>query len=388
MVTMYNPFEGIRGGIESVAYELSKAFAKLKHETWILTMGDVNKKTIADVQGVNLWILPDRKMNNLLARSLFFIKEGKSIIEKMEKELEVDVFNGQAGLAVPLFFASLKKAKRIITVHTVDAENIAKIRDCWRVRRYREFAGESLRYPILKLWRSFFFWKSDALVFVSSFAMNEFKLYYPHLGYKPSFVIENGFPEQGHIHNTSCNRNYDFVYVGRIDKIKGVDLIVKATRLLRDKYSPKIAVAGDGAWKKTTEQLASRLGVTKNIHFLGHLPHSSVLELVGAATCVVIPSFYESDPLVMKECLALNVPIISSDISSLKQGISDNENRWAFRCGDHQDLAKTMERFLSSHALMGSRSRGNMGVCLNSEFNSWESAAKRYVRVFESLSKS
>jgi glycosyltransferase involved in cell wall biosynthesis len=386
MVTLFNPFERMRGGIESAVYHQSTAFARLKHEIWILTMGNVQKDTIMNIEGVNVWVLPDRKIDNKFLRTLLFIKKGKAVVEKIEREFEIDVFNGQAGYSGPLSFANLKNARRVLTVHTIDGENIATIRDCWRVGRYTEFLSEVLQYPILKVWRSFFFWRADALIFVSELALREFRTFYPHLKGKPCLVIENGFPQLSCTAGVSAGeKNYDFIYIGRIDKIKGVDLIIKAANRLKRECSFKIAVVGDGPWKVDMQKLATRLSVDDNFRFFGHLDHSSALEILRASRCLILPSFYESDPLVVKECSALRKPMICSDISSLKQKISNFKNGLTFRCGNYEDLAKTMRAVLSSDR------DGNMEQKTASEnphvsdICSWDEVAENYTKALKSL---
>jgi glycosyltransferase involved in cell wall biosynthesis len=388
MVTLYNPFESIRGGIESVVYNQSKVLARLKHEVWLLTMGNVQKETKLNVNGVNLWILPDRKLEGLFARNSLFIREGKPVLEKMEKEFGIDVFNGQAGHSGPLAFVNLRNAKKILTVHTVDGENFAKIKDCWRVRVWKDLAGEVLQYPILKAWRSFFLWRCDALIFVSSFALGEFRIHYPYLKSKPCYVIENGFPEVDGKRDSLPNKkdyDFDFIYAGRVDKRKGVDLLVKAANLLRKTSSLKIAVIGDGPWRKSVEDLAIRLNVTENFRFFGYT-NDSPIEVCKAARCLVLPSLYESDPLIVKECMSIGMPMICSDIPPLRQRLSCYGKGLTFRCGDYQDLAKTMLRFLSSREYFHPNET-SLKRLDTAHIRSWEGVVQDYIEVFESVAK-
>lgn len=386
VVTLFNPFERATGGIEAVVYHLSRALAKMKHEVWILTMGRVQKNTRMEVDGVNLWILADRGIESQFIRTMLFIKEGKTLIESLERDYAIDVFNGQGGLSGPLCFASLKESKRVLTVHTVDGENIANVKDCWRIGQCKESIGEALKYPILKAWRSFLFWRSDALVFVSGSARNEFETSYPHLRHIPHYVIENGFPGRDLVNSVSPKETrFDFVYAGRLDKLKGVDLIIKAAHLVNKDNSYRIAVVGDGPWRKMMENLAGKWNV-KNIRFLGHLPHSSALEVMKASRCLIVPSFYESDPLVIKEGIALGVPIICSDIPSMRQTVSNYGNGSIFSCGDYQDLARTMRLMLTSQeAECASGKKVETERSRASNVCSWLDVAKEYVLVFESV---
>jgi len=386
IVTLYNPFEIIRGGIESVVYNQSKALARLKHEVWIVTMGNVQQDTKTNVQGVNLRILPDRNINDLAKRSLLFIRDGKTIIEEIEKELEIEVFNGQGGYSSPLAFANLKESKKVLTVHTIDGENIARTKDCLRVGNYKEFVFEALKYPVLRVWRSFFFLRADALVFVSRYALNEFKNYYPYLMHKPYDLIENGFPKLNRSCSTSVKEeDYDFVYAGRIDKIKGVDLVVRAACLLKKKrFSFKIAIIGDGPWKESIEKLTKELNVTDRVHFLGHLRHGSASKVLRTARCFILPSFYESDPLVIKECMILGIPIICSDIPPLRGKMANYENGFTFRCGDCEDLSEAMESVISAREDMNTETRGAATKDLNAaDFPSWEEVARNYIEFFK-----
>ena len=129
-----NPFEKIVGGIESVVYNLSKSFAKLGHEVWVVCLGNVKNETIEKKEGVNLWILPDKGAKDLFKRSIVFAKYGKRVISELENK-GVEIFNGQAGLSSPLAFYKPKKGKVILTVHAIDEENIAIIKDYIRLKK-------------------------------------------------------------------------------------------------------------------------------------------------------------------------------------------------------------------------------------------------------------
>jgi len=175
--TLNNPFERIGGGIESVVYNLSKSFAKLGHEVWIVCLGNIKDETIEKRDGINLWILPERGAKSLFKRSLVFAKYGKKVISELENK-GIEIFNGQAGHSSPLAFYKPKNGKVILTVHTMDGENIANIKDCIRLGKIKEALCEIIKYPILKLWRIYYLLKSDALIFVSNVTYNEFKKYY------------------------------------------------------------------------------------------------------------------------------------------------------------------------------------------------------------------
>jgi glycosyltransferase involved in cell wall biosynthesis len=387
LVTLYNPFEKLRGGIESAVYHQSKSFANISDEVWIVTMGNVKKHTFQEREGIKLWIIPDKKITNIFMRSLLFISQGKTVIEKMDRELKIDLFIGQAGYSGPLVFSKLINGRKILTIHTLDGENIANISDCWRFGHHFQALSEIFKFPALKIWRTFLFSKADCLVFVSNSAFEEFRSFYSFLKKKSCVTIENGSPtEMQNLSNFSSQRDskFDFVYVGRIDKLKGVDLIIKAASLIRLENSLKIAIIGDGPWRKEIQRLASRLNVSKDISFLGHLDHKTVMNLFTSSRCLILPSFYESDPLVLKEGMSLQLQIICSDIPSLKSKIACYTKGTTFRSGSPEDLSKKMSLLLNQKAESASEQR----ILLNSnkhEIISWEDNAGRYLKTFKAM---
>lgn len=386
MITLYNPFEKINGGIEALVYHQSRALAKMAHDVWVLTMGNVEKEKITKIDGVNLWIIPDKNIHNLLLRTLWFVRKGKPIVEKLDRELGVDVFDGQAGYSGPLFFADVKKASRVLTVHTVDGENIANIKDTWRIGHRFEFLIEILKFPVLRVWRYFFFNRTDGLIFVSDLALNEFNNYYSFIKHKPCSVISNGFPKLKEKDESNLvQKEYDFVYAGRIDMLKGVDLILKAASFLGEKHIIKVAIVGDGAWKKTMQKLASSLGVAESFFFLGHLSHNLTMEVLKNSRCLVLPSFYESDPLIVKEGMALGMPIICSNIPSLRAKMSNYQKGLTFCCGSREDLARVMEEFLCSTGDVLPEHDKAIACDEAENVCTWEENTQKYLQFFSNL---
>jgi glycosyltransferase involved in cell wall biosynthesis len=228
MVTPYNPFERINGGVDAVNYNLSKSFVDLGAEVWMLTMGPVHEETIINKEGVNLLVLPDGGKNDLWRRGYRFLKIGKHAIEKMECDLDIDIFVGESGRSTPLTFAKTQKAKKVLIVHDLDGQEFGDMGDYLRLRKFNSLLKVLLKYPLLKLWRFVYLTKADALIFVSDIVYNDYKCHYPFIsGRKSYYIIPNGFPPKAALHN--CYKEIDFIFVGRIDRRKCVDLIIKAS---------------------------------------------------------------------------------------------------------------------------------------------------------------
>jgi len=381
IVTLHNPLEKTFGGIESVVYNLSIALAKLGVETWVLCMGNVKKPTITKKRNVNFWILPDNGYKNILTRSFLFLIKGKKVIKEMEKKLKINIFNGQAGFCAPLVFSSLEKAKKIITIHTHDDENIANIIDCLRTKHFKEAFLEILKLPLLKFWRYIYYSRCEALIFASEYTFRTWKIFYPFV-YKKNHIIENGCPN--FINKKNVKKESDFIYVGRIDKRKGVDLLIKAIHLLKksEKKLPIVYVVGDGKWKNELENLSKKLNL-KNILFFGYQNYNSTLNLISKSRFLLLPSNYESCPLVIGEAMALGTPPIVSDIPALKKMVSNGKNGFIFEKNNIEDLSKMIKKAMNikkdRYLIISRNARASV------KDKNWMEIAKKYVSVYNSL---
>jgi len=87
---------------------------------------------------------------------------------------------------------------------------------------------------------------------------------------------------------------YTFVFAGRIHNDKGVDLLIKATRLLlNERQDFQVLVIGDSKDLEQFKNLALELDVLSHIQFLGKLSHEEVLRRIKKALALVYPSRWE-----------------------------------------------------------------------------------------------
>lgn len=66
---------------------------------------------------------------------------------------------------------------------------------------------------------------------------------------------------------SSFFKTYDILFVGRLTQAKGIDILLKAIKILNSKYNKKliIAIVGDGSLKENINNLSINLGIRKDI---------------------------------------------------------------------------------------------------------------------------
>ena len=115
------------------------------------------------------------------------------------------------------------------------------------------------------------------------------------------------------VSSTSKRAVYRFLYVGRLARIKGVDLLVKAARSLPE--GAVLSVAGGGPLGGVGQQAASR--AEGRVQVLGRISDAALELELARCDCVVIPSRSESIPIVLGEALQFGKRLIVTDVGDM-----------------------------------------------------------------------
>lgn len=107
----------------------------------------------------------------------------------------------------------------------------------------------------------------------------------------------------------------DIIFAGRLLGYKNIDTLVKAVKLIK-KTRPKIKclIIGDGPEKNRLEALTKKIGLEKNIKFLGFIEnHNNVFSLMKSSKVFVSPSSREGFGIVVIEANACGIPVITTN---------------------------------------------------------------------------
>lgn len=137
-------------------------------------------------------------------------------------------------------------------------------------------------------------------------------------------------------------------FVGRLDPVKGADLLLDALAALRPHY-PGLAATfiGDGPQAAQTRQHARQLGLDDIVTFAGAQPEKAVADLLHQSDLLVLPSFAEGVPVVLMEAMACGLPVIASRIAGIPELVQDGENGHLIPAGDTESLIRAMSDLLA-----------------------------------------
>ncbi len=111
---------------------------------------------------------------------------------------------------------------------------------------------------------------------------------------------------------------YRFLFVGRIERVKGIDLLLQSMVSLREEaLSAHLTVVGSGGMEGWAKSFIKEKELEGYISWMGNVPDEKLAFLYESSDCVVIPSRSESIPLVFSEALRFNKDLIVTDVGDM-----------------------------------------------------------------------
>jgi D-inositol-3-phosphate glycosyltransferase len=189
-----------------------------------------------------------------------------------------------------------------------------------------------------------------------------------------------------------------FVFVGRLERLKGVDVILRALALLTAAHpEARLLVlgedsrsgggsggsgGGDVSEKARLQEVARALGVADRVDFLGSVPQSRLADYYSAAEAVLLPSYNESFGLVGLEAQACGTAVVASTAAGLASVLRDGVSGFLVEGPDPAAYAERMRRLLEEPELAARM--GRRGRRLAERF-SWQRTADDLLARFEAL---
>jgi len=105
------------------------------------------------------------------------------------------------------------------------------------------------------------------------------------------------------------------LYIGRLEKRKGVEYLIKAFAILKvNQPRAQLVIAGDGVDREKLEELVDELGVADSVSFLGYIEESDKKRLLHTATLACFPALYgESFGIVLAEAMASSAVTVAGN---------------------------------------------------------------------------
>jgi D-inositol-3-phosphate glycosyltransferase len=179
------------------------------------------------------------------------------------------------------------------------------------------------------------------------------------------------------------------LFVGRIQPLKGVDVLLEAFGRIEKIYpeATLLIVGGPSGPRGQRELLMLRqravgLGVLGRVKFYGPLPHGLLADFYRAADVVVVPSRAESFGLVAAEAQACGTPVVAAKVGGLVYVVDDGVTGVLVDGWNPADYAEILDRLLADDGLRKKMSEAS--VIWAKRF-SWDATVRRYLELYKGV---
>jgi glycosyltransferase involved in cell wall biosynthesis len=337
---------GMVGGTEIQTHEIAKRLSE-KNEVTVFTRScrgckNVDKRDGFRIRRIRYFNVP------FIGHVLFTILLVLSMI-KNKKDIEVIqsmmIINGFSGMI----------AKIVLRVPMII---------CIRTSYYIENENPFLRmrnHVILRF--------ADLAITQTRITRDEFSMGFPGLRIR---VIPNAISPSGKASGDSRR----VIYVGRLIDVKGVEYLIRAMKIIRNKAS--LLVVGDGKDRKGLERLSKGL----DVRFAGEVGRDRIIEYMGESCVLVLPSISEGFPNIVLEAMSLGVPVIASRVGGIPDIVKDGETGFLVEPGNPRDIAKYIDLLLGNRKLRREMSEKSLREVRK---YSWSNTIAEYEKVYKSV---
>jgi glycosyltransferase involved in cell wall biosynthesis len=235
--------------------------------------------------------------------------------------------------------------------------------------------------------------RSDAVTAISTYTARELRGLAPgtELEIIPFGAANEGVPFPAGARGLEAKAAFELLFVGRLVERKGVQHLLRAVALLRDRGREVVLnVVGDGPYGSSLRALTAELALESRVRFHGQVAQPVLADRLAACDVLVLPAVRDAKGdveglgVVLIEALRAERPVIASDVGGIPDIVRDGETGLLVPPGDAERLAEAIERYAEEPELAAMHAAaGRRDV---EERFSWDSIIRRLSELYHELS--
>jgi len=200
------------------------------------------------------------------------------------------------------------------------------------------------------------------------------------VGLAPNSIVTiyNGVPDLGPAAVRPATGDVVIGTLARLDRIKGLDLLLDAAAALSNTH---FMLIGEGADADLLADQAERLGISDRVRFVPWTDDAH--KLFDQFDIFVLPSRNEGFPLSIVEAMLAARPVVAADVGSVREAIAEGETGFVVPPDDVQALRAALERLIADPDLR--RRFGTAGRARALELFTAERMAGSFERLYEQV---
>lgn len=159
--------------------------------------------------------------------------------------------------------------------------------------------------------------KVDAYIALTKFTKKKIVEFIP----KNKIFIKQNFTESSNMKILPCGNRQYFVFLGRVDELKGIKVLLNAWKNIKNE---RLLIIGNGPEELYVKEFIKENKID-NIKIVGLIDNKEVKKIISKAKAVIAPSiWYETFGMVNIEAFSVGTPVIASDIGAFSDVLNDN----------------------------------------------------------------
>lgn len=346
------PPDGANGGAATFYLELSRALASIGHEVLVVTLteGDERTELIEGVRVERIHFDESQYVNlqNLgfvpftawyMSRAVHLQKHAARLLEAFKPDVLECHEHGFFGLLLhsqkyPLIVRCLCPAFQSMVLNgddkrfPVDSHITAALEIAFLQ------GASALTTPSLNL--------AGIISKQTGISIEQFEIIKNPLAVRESARAQEsarGFPR--------------LVFVGRVEKLKGCDLLIEAMPAVLESFpgasltfigEEAISASEDISFSQQLRMRADELGCAGSLTFAGLLPRDRLAEKVVQSDIAIFPSRYDSSPYACLEAMSLEIPVVASRVGGIPEYVEHGVTGLLFELDNSANLAQEIIR--------------------------------------------
>lgn len=332
----------IKGGVESAVINLLTGLSKLRISVNVISL-QTNIKysvTMKFSENISIQYIPAGFLKNYF---YYYLIHGRRETKKIINFSQPDIIHLQ-GTGPQLMLLKYKNIINIIvTQHGIMKEE----------KKYQIGLKKFIQFHIKSIIETIYLPKVKNIIFISEYN----KKFVSRSLLKNSIKIPNAINYNYFKINQSKNVLNKIIYVGAINKRKGLINILKAIQLLKNKNIIfDLDIIGgftNNLYKGSVEKYLHSHSIKTNVKFHGWQSHDYISKIMESNCIFILPSNQETLPVSIAEAMAAGLVVIANDVGGISEMFIDKYSGFLYKNNAINELVKILENLYNNSTLLG-----------------------------------
>lgn len=333
-----HPKTGTSGGIGTSILNLSKGLMQLGHEVSILIYGQDKDETFAE-SGITFYRIKNKKLKGFSL--LLTQNKVEKLINQLYVDNKIDIVEAPDWTGFTAFIQT--KCPLVIRLNGSDTYF------CHLEQRPVKWKNKFLESSAFK--------NADGVISVSQFTGDVTNTVFETN--RDFVVIPNAIDTNNFLPSAPAS-NQKVLYFGTLIRKKGaLELPLLFNEVYASNRAAELILVGKDSkdkisGSKSTWELMQPLfdkRALQNVKYLGSVPYTEIKKHIEAATVCVFPTFAEALPVSWLEAMAMQKPIVASNIGWAPEVITNGEEGFLEHPANHSLYASKIITVLANEAL-------------------------------------